>query len=152
MPTTLVVAAAFTPVKNRWQSLVDRYFKERDPARELRAFRTQVRAVLQTVTLDQLLRRFLAEAVDAFDARSGAMCLRKNGQLYLAQSHGEWHESSMAASYQVGLTAALRNSGEDIGQVASGARYDGLDRTDKDREIFQRTVEEVATLSQSPRP
>ena len=80
--TTLILAASFTPLKNRLQTFFDRYVKEtNDPAKPLRALAEQTTAVLDVVDAERLGRRLVDETVDAFGARGGAIFVERDGAL-----------------------------------------------------------------------
>lgn len=74
--TTLLVVTAFTPVKTRVQTLVDRRFKEnRDPAARLGVFVGDLRASFAPPDARRTLRRFLEVVVDACELQGGRIQL-----------------------------------------------------------------------------
>jgi hypothetical protein len=76
--TTLLVVTAFTPIKSRLQSLVDRRFKEnRDPAVRLDGFVADVRASLSSPDPPRTLRSFLRVVVAACDLSGGRIKLER---------------------------------------------------------------------------
>jgi hypothetical protein len=76
--TTLLVVTAFTPIKGRLQSLVDRRFKEnRDPAARLDGFVSEVRTSLSSPDTPRTLRRFLGVVVAACDLPGGRIELER---------------------------------------------------------------------------
>lgn len=76
--TTLIVVMAFTPIKSRLQSLVDRRFKEnRDPAVQLDSFVNEVLASLSLLDPPRTLRRFLGVVVAACDLPGGRIELER---------------------------------------------------------------------------
>jgi hypothetical protein len=88
--TTLLVVTAFTPIKGRLQSLVDRRFKEnRDPADQLEGFLTEVRASLSLPDPPRTLRRFLGVVVAACDLPGGRIELERPGVGLWAADEGE---------------------------------------------------------------
>jgi len=136
--TTLVVASAFTPLKNSLQGLVDRRLKEvRDSTKELRAFGEQVRSFIQLSDAEQIARRVLDEAARAFDAQSGAVYFGEGKRLRLVHSFGDRRDEPK-------LNAALESADGQYGLVSLGARRNGSDYTAKDRELFQQIVDLVA--------
>jgi hypothetical protein len=74
--TTLVVVVAFTPIKNRLQSLVDRRFKEpRDPAAMLARFVDRLSDGPWVVDPLRAREQFVGAAESAFDAVGAALYL-----------------------------------------------------------------------------
>lgn len=136
--TTLVVASAFTPVRNRLQAFVDLHFKEAtDPVKELRSITHQMRTVLDVVDLDNLVRRVLQEAVRAFHATGGAVYLRRDKGIELAYVDGAWHQIE-------GMTAWLRSGEVEWGWIVLGPRHDGSFYTGPERAAFVEMASEVA--------
>jgi hypothetical protein len=136
--TTLVVAAAFTPVKSELQSLVDRYVKEvPDPTKALKAFGEQVRWLGDLLDGDQLCRRVLEESLAAFQAEGGAVYQWRDGHLGLVHTSGEWTGNDR-------LSAWLEHDGQQYGLVYLGPRQGGLPYTEGDSEVFTRIVGDVA--------
>ena len=129
--STLILAAIFMPIRLRLQALADRYFKETpDPTRGLRAFGDQVQSMVQLSDTAQMTRRLLDEAVAAFHAESGAVFMRQDGELRLAQTFGAWNR-------QAHLTVPVEHGGVQIGEVALGARYRGQAYGDDERRMLQ---------------
>ena len=88
--TTLVVVAAFTPVKSRLQLLVDRRFKEnRDPAVRLASFLKEVQASLSVPDGERTLRRFLHLVVEVCDLRGARIELDRPGSIAWNATEGE---------------------------------------------------------------
>jgi hypothetical protein len=78
--TTLLLAAVFTPAKNRLQKLVDHYFGQvHDTRKNLNAFDSRLRSFVQVFNAEATARQFLEEAVEALDASSGALFLGTDG-------------------------------------------------------------------------
>jgi hypothetical protein len=93
--TTLVVVAAFTPVKSRLQTLVDRRFKEnRDPAVRLTSFVKEVQASLSVPDTERTLRRFLHLVVEACDLRGAHIELDRPGSIAWNAAEGEPPETN----------------------------------------------------------
>jgi hypothetical protein len=136
--TTLIVVAAFDPIKNGLQHLVDQRFKEApDPSKELKVLGEQMRLVLQVIDIEQITRRVLEKATLAFDARSGAVYLEEDGKLKMSHTTGEWNGEAK-------LSVPLQSNGVQLGRVALGARRNGMDYTSQDRETFQEIVDLMA--------
>jgi hypothetical protein len=135
---TLVAAALFTPLKGWLQTFVDRRFREpADPAKRLLAFRDEIRSVLQVTNVEALTDRLLREAADACDATKGAVYVREQGRLSLAQSVGEWDN-------EPSLVLPMTWNGEELGRLCLGSRRHGLGYTDHERAALQAVVDEVA--------
>ena len=95
--TTLIVVAAFTPVKSRLQSLVDRRFKEtRDPAVRLTSFVSDVQASLSLPDAKRTMRRFLHLVVEACDLRGGRIELDRPGSIAWDAAEGELLDANAA--------------------------------------------------------
>jgi hypothetical protein len=136
--TTLVVVAAFTPIKDRLQALVDRGFKESsDPAKKLKAFRDQVQSRMFVVDPEQITCRLVEQAVVAFEARSGAVYLGASAPAPPFYTFGEWDGDDK-------LSVPLENNGLRLGLVALGARRHGAVYTSQDRELLQQVASVVA--------
>ena len=87
--STLVLAAAFTPLKNALQAAVDARFKTApDPTARLRALGEQVRADFSVVDPRRLAGRLLEEAAGALRAQGGAVYLTAGGRLELVRAVG----------------------------------------------------------------
>jgi hypothetical protein len=90
--STLVVVAAFTPVKDLVSRFVERRFKdEPDASIELKAFGELVETRVSPVHPPQLARRFLAESMSAFDARGGAVYLHQKNAERMVHTVGDWN-------------------------------------------------------------
>lgn len=138
--TTLVVVAAFTPLKDRLQALVDKRFKDSaDAAKKLKVFADQVQARVSPLSPAQITRRLLDEAVAAFDASGGAAFLAKGDELKLISSVGEWKGEAC-------LSAPIQSSeeGRKFGVISLSARKNGEDYDDPDCETLSQTVQVVA--------
>jgi hypothetical protein len=136
--TTLVLAAAFTPVKTGLQSLVDKHIKDvPDPTKPLRTFGDQVRNFVDLLDVDQLCRRLLQESVGALGATSGAIYLLRDGRLELSQTVGDWEDERR-------LSAALDHEGHHLGFAYLGPRHDGGDYTEAQVETFKNIAAQVA--------
>jgi len=93
--TTLVVVAAFTPVKSRLQTLVDRGFKEnRDPAVRLTSFVSDVRATLSVPDAQRTLRRFLHLIVEVCDLRGARIEVDRPGSTTWDAAEGDLPEAN----------------------------------------------------------
>jgi GAF domain-containing protein len=135
--TTLILASSFTPIKNGLQGVVDKRFKEvPDPIKKLRSFGEQVRSFVQLNSADQLLQRLLDEVVSAFDAVGGAVYKGEGEQMRVAHATEGWDGDTE-------MSAPLTGDGRRIGMVSLGARRNGLDYTERDRQTLQDIVDVV---------
>jgi hypothetical protein len=136
--TTLVLAAAFTPVKTGLQSLVDKHIKDvPDPTKPLRAFGDQVRSFVDLFDVDHLCRRLLQESVSALGGTSGAIYLLQDGRSELSESVGDWRGDQR-------LSVALEYEGRQLGLAHLGPRIDGAEYTDAQIETFKNIAAQVA--------
>jgi hypothetical protein len=136
--TTLVVAASFTRIRMRLQSLVDARFKELpDPTRRLRAFRERAESFVQLTDPARVAHQLLTEATAAFDAASGTVSLQRNGRLQPVQEVGEPGRLGT-------LEVPLEHQGRPVGPLSLGGRRNGRPYTDHDRETLRRTAEVVS--------
>jgi hypothetical protein len=136
--TTLLVVAAFTPIRDALQKLVDRRFKEApESTKRLQAFAEQVQSRVTTIEPNQVTRRLLEEAALAFGAKNGAAYLESAGELRLIGSVGEWNGK---AKLSVPLETA--EHGKRLGVLMLGERGNGFDYTPSDRGA----LEEIASL------
>ncbi len=136
--TTLIVVSAITPIKNGLQTIVDQRFKEApEPARKLKAYREHVQSVIQVLDAARSTRDLLDKAASAFDAQCGAVYLVQAGQEQLLHTCGHWRGEAR-------LSVPLESDGIRYGTLALGARRNGLDYTDEDRETLRQTAEVVA--------
>ncbi len=136
--TTLVVVAAFTPIKERLQGLVDRRFREApDAIKELKAFGEHVRLRVSPVENRQIMRRLVDVAVEAFGAIGGAAYWGTDPPADPIYTSGEWKN-------EVGLSAPLETNGKKLGTVSLCARRSGAGYTALEREALRETAEVVA--------
>lgn len=136
--TTLVVVAAFDPIKLQLQKLVDARFKEApDPLERLNGFGEQLQSVLMAFDAEQTARRFLDEAITSFGAEAGAVHLLKDGKIKLSYCQGRWNGIPS-------LSVPLQSDGADFGRIELGARRIGSPYTEHDRAAFQKNANVVA--------
>jgi hypothetical protein len=129
--TTLLVVAAFEPLKTGLQHVVDKRFKEvRDPNKELHAFGDQVRAVVQVLPVEQLAQRLADTATRAFNDQGGAVILGDGVNPRMAYASKDWNGETQ-------LSVPLEIDGKTLGQLKLGARRNGTDYTERDREMLR---------------
>jgi hypothetical protein len=112
--STLIIASAFTPLRARVQSFVDRRLRDApDNTEALRAFGNQVQAFVQMNDVTQLTQRLLTEAINALHAESGVLSLLIDGRLQRIHTVGRWKE-------QVSLSVPLDCGGHRYGLIQLG--------------------------------
>lgn len=136
--TTLVVVAAFEPLKRGLQHIVDRRFKEApDTVQELERFSWRVKSIVEVLDAYTLAGQLVAKAADAFNAAGGAILLPENGQPSPVYIAGKWNGEAK-------LRVTLASEGVVIGELALGARRGSAEYGPRDRELLERMVEPVA--------
>jgi hypothetical protein len=134
--TTLVVVAAFDPIKRGVQYLIDLRFKEvPDPARKLKGFAEQVRLELGVIDPHRIARRLLEEAANAFGAKGGAVWLGASETLI--HTTGRWEGSAT-------LSMPMETANAKVGMIALTERSNGAHYSSKDRAVLQQVVTAVA--------
>jgi hypothetical protein len=89
--TTLIVAAAFTPLKTRIEGFVTRQFRDTyDQLRDLRTYGEQVRTFVVMSDARLITRQLLEGSVRTLKAQSGAVCLQVDGRLEVVHTVGPW--------------------------------------------------------------
>ena len=136
--TTLVVAAAFTPVKNGLQSFVDKHVKDvPDPTKPLRTFGDTVKGFADLLDPQQLCHRMVQETVAAFGATYGAIYLLKEGELELSCDSGDAQVVSVTS-------VPLEYDGRPLGEVRLGPRHDGAGYNERDLQTLSNICAQVA--------
>jgi MFS family permease len=136
--TTLVVVAAFDPLKGWLQRAVDARFKEvTNPQKRWSDLGEQVRTYVEMNDPARLLRRFLEEAVTVFEAKGGSVYLRESGELKRMHALGNWE--TMPA-----ISVPLQHLGEDVGRLSLSERRDGKPFDTRDRASLERVADSVA--------
>ncbi len=136
--TTLVVAAAFTPIKDRLQAFVDKRFKDSNaPAQKLNAFQEQLRTRLYAIQPIQVTRRMTEEAVAAFNAKGGAVFWGNEDRP--SYTCGAWDG-------EIRLSAAVASRDHKYGVAALTARRNGQTYDEVDRAAFEQAASFVAQV------
>src|SRR6185369_10051262 len=117
--TTIVIVAAFTPIKSRLQMLVDKRFKEAvDPRVRLQAFNAMLEQRLWPLDRRLALQRFVELVVSAL-ALPGGQADFERDQVRLIARSGEpvptdgvdrWSTWAASGTSRVTLTLAVRRS------------------------------------------
>jgi hypothetical protein len=136
--TTLIVASAFTPIKDRLGRLLSARFKDvPDNTRALRDFSQEVNAYLEMSDAALLARRFLDEAAGAVQAEAGAVSLLIDGRLKTVATSGRWQgEASIAIP--------LQQNGHRHGMLWLGPRLGANPYSNAEFEALQQAARPVA--------
>jgi hypothetical protein len=136
--TTLIVASAFTPIKDRLGRHLSARFKDApDSTRALRSFSQEVSAYLEMSDAVLLTRRLLDEAAAALRAESGAVSLVVDGRLQTVGTNGRWQgEASVAIP--------LQHNGQRYGLLWLGPRLGGRPYSRGEFEALQQAAKPVA--------
>jgi len=146
--TTLILASAFTPIKSRLQSIVDRRFRDvHTPLRRLADFAKQVENRIWVVDARLALGKLLEEAVAAFDAVSGEAYLSADGPERAIATQGEWNGETR-------LNVVLAAEGRELGRIALGPRRNGAAYAPEDTQALSAAAEALtrALVSTAPDP
>jgi hypothetical protein len=136
--TTLIVVAAFDPIKGWLQRVVDTRFKEvSNPEGRWNAYNGQVRDFVQMIDPVASARRLLEEALAVADAKDGAVYLQKAGDMQLVHTLGLSHNAPE-------LLVPLEYQGSQLGRLELGARRNGRTYAPRDRELLQQAANAVA--------
>jgi hypothetical protein len=142
--TTLIVVAAFTPIRDRLQIIVDKRFKEApDPAKKLAAFRDLVGSRVFVIDSQQVMRRLLEEAVAAFEATGGVAYLVSDGESKPIATLGKWNNEG-----QFSVPLQMPGSGVKVGEIRLGARSNGSSYSKRDRAALRETAQTVTQAIQ----
>jgi hypothetical protein len=135
---TVVVVATFNPIKDAVQKTVDRAFKETpDPARRLKPFQELLRNRVWQVDVGNTTRRFLEEAVTAFDAEGGAAHRVTPGGSQQAYTAGKWNgEEKIGVRVDCGGTTIVH--------IALGPRRGKQEYSEADRGTLERAAAGVS--------
>ncbi len=136
--TTLILVAAFTPLKSRVQAFVDREFRfESDETSKLSAFGTQIETTVQMNDVMRLTRRLLEEATIALRAESGAVSLWVDGRLYTVHTYGRWNQDAQ-------LSVTLAYDGQRFGLLQLGPHVLERPYGRQQSETLQRVADQVS--------
>jgi hypothetical protein len=141
--STLLVVACFEPLKARVARFVDARFKY--PNRAFGAFGEKLREFVELSDPTALLSRFLREALDSFDAQSGAVYLGSGAQLELVQQIGA---QGVVPDADAELSVPLTHGSKQFGLIALGARKNGEAYSEEDRRSLEQMGQLVARTIQ----
>ncbi|HSS35301.1 MAG TPA: hypothetical protein VLR93_03420 [Patescibacteria group bacterium] len=99
--TTLVVVAAYTPVRKWLEGIVDRRFKFESP--RFGAYRAQLRETLELIDPDEARERLVREVVRELGATGGAIVTVRAGAGARVASHqtGDWPSTGVVLSLPI---------------------------------------------------
>jgi MFS family permease len=136
--TTLIVVAAFDPLKGWLQRMVSARFKEGpNPEQRWKDYGKQVKTFVEMSDAEASARRLLEEAAGAYGALSGAVFLRRNGEMQQVHTLGEWRDVPE-------VTVPLEHQGVTVGRLLLGARRNGRPFEPGDLALLADTANAVA--------
>jgi hypothetical protein len=136
--TTLIIAAAFTPLKDRVQKFVDRHLSESsESSAKMRAFGNEIKAFLQMQDATLLAKRLLSEAAEALGAQAGVLSLIVDGRLQPLYTVGTWRE-------HVALSVPLEWDGTRYGLLQLGPCRENRAYSEAEAQSLQEAAEQVA--------
>ena len=142
--STVAIVALLTPLKNKLQALVDRYFKEQpNPGRELARLTAETASVLQVMDSEALMRRFLEAAIAAVDARGAALEIR-NGVTPALVTSASWQGETV-------ISIPLRHQDEEVGMLMIAPSRQGKPYGPRVVEDLERPAEVLAHALQLSR-
>lgn len=138
--STLLVVAAFTPLKEAIQKFVEhRVQNASDPTARLRIFGDRVETRISPLHPPQILRRLGAEAVSAYNAKGGAVYLLQDDKPKLAHTLGEWDGVACLEIPIESSPGATR-----FGSIALDERKNAAQYTDRDRAALNALAQTIA--------
>lgn len=136
--TTLIVVAAFDPIRKQVTKFVDANFKEApQPGKQLDAFGERVYGVFETVDSRRLSQSFLDQAVTAFHARGGALYIGSETETSPEFTSGVWEGEGP-------LHVPLKSNETQVGTLVLGPRDGGHAYSKSDKAVLERNAERVA--------
>jgi hypothetical protein len=136
--TTLIVASAFTQIKDRLGKFLSARFRDMpDNTRALRSFSQEVDAYLEMSDAALLARRFLDEAAAAVQSEAGAVSLVIDGRLQTVGTNGRWQGEALIA-------IPLQHDGQRYGVLWLGPRLGGSPYSRAEFEVLQQAAQPVA--------
>lgn len=134
--TTVIVVAAFDPIKRSLTRFVDARFKEGpDAIQRWHDYGASLQAFLDLRDASVVARRLLHEAVAAFDARGGRVVVDDGA----AHTHGD-------PEAPVVLELPLDHAGDVLGRLQLGARWNGRPYDERDHALLRARADAVARI------
>jgi hypothetical protein len=115
--TTLIVAAAIVPLRNKVQGWIDRRWRDL-PARALGKFGNEVQFFVQMNDVKSLTHRFLQESVETLHAQGGAIMFLTQEGPEVINTIGQWRGKAQ-------LSVPLYCQGDRYGALLLGPRKNG---------------------------
>lgn len=144
--TTLILVAAFTPMKGWLQEFVDRQFKEAaDETLPLRQFGAEVQAFVQLSDPKQITQRLITEAARSLHAESAAVSLFVDGELRTVHAYGPWKGQAWAS-------IPLDLNGRRLGLMFLGPRPDRGQYTRREVQVLQGVADQVSRAISLAKP
>lgn len=132
--TTLLVAAAFAPLRDRLQAVVKRMFGTEVPGTHgLDVFTDEIDEHLRLSDRDRLLSQLLAESVGSLGAMSGVLEVMDEGAPHATHAIGSW-------TGETHLSADVVERGEVAARVCLGPRANGETYDDHARMQLERAA------------
>lgn len=137
---TLIVVAAFTPIKDAIQKLVERRFQDAPaPATRLEAFQELVENRVSPLYAPQIGRRLLSEAVAAFSAGGGGAFLQNQNGAHKFQTIGEWDGRPA-----ISVLIQSEPDAEPYGWIALQDRKNGELYSEADLRVLEELAKKIA--------
>lgn len=134
--TAFVVVVASSPVKDWLQRQVDRRIAHRSPSSVLDELRADVDAVVSVIDVHKIARRWLDDAVNAFDARGAALYLHSSNETPL---YSRGHLNGEAS-----VEVALLHEDRQLGRLVLGNRRGNINYSQRDLLALQRSADSIA--------
>lgn len=145
--STLVIVAAFTPLRDRLQDGINKRRKETsDAAKRLGTLAEQIQSRTSAVERDYLTERLLKEAIAGFNAKGGAVFCEQSGALQMIHLQGEW-----TGDPEMTVDLASGQNHPRLGVIALGARRDGAEYTEQDCQVLERVASLAAKAIEQDR-
>jgi hypothetical protein len=144
--STLLLVAAFAPIKEALEAMAKRTIKEGgDRLRRLSELEEHMRSFVTMMDERHLCAQVLDEAVKAFQALGGAISLEEGGGLQVVHTvvytTGEWHGEGDDR-----LTLPLEWDGRHLGVLELGARHKHLPYHEREKNRLRQTANLLAEI------
>jgi GAF domain-containing protein len=105
----------------------------------MKALVEEVRSRIFPVDPKEITRKLLEEAIQAFDAKSGAVYWHESGKLELLHAAREWDGDS-----RFSVPLMVREGEAILGMIALSGRQNGPEYADRDLNALEEAAHEVA--------
>ncbi len=138
--STLIVVATFTPLKDLIKSIVEKRFGDTTaPEARIKAFGERVNARVTPLYRPQVVRRLLAEAVSAYNAKGGAAYLNNGAETTVLHTIGEWDGEAALC-----IPLATGDGVEPLGMIALDDRKNDDPYSEQDTRALTELAQLVA--------